>query len=418
MRVLFIDEKDWGKKVPYTIHYLAEYMAKRGHEVFAIDYDDTWAKAHHFDMIAHEQRRSISKVLPGVTVDVTSPAFLKIPALGRISSLVTHYQAIAQLIRCEKIEAMVIYSVTNAAPTLWLARRMNIPVVFHSIDMLGPLVPHRILERPAELIEQGLIRFSDGVLALTPIFAERARRMGARRVDVIPNGVNTEILRPGLDTTALRTELGLRDEKIILFVGTITRHVGLDLFLQHFARMPRDNVKFVVVGDDIITAGRETRQLQELCRTLGIEESVIFTGLQPAQRVPLYINLADVCVSPFPPSKFSRFNIAMKVFEYMACGKPTVTFQLEGTKSLVPPGNGGVLYAESHEEMFGMISRLLADSERRQRLGQTGRQMVERHFSWDSVTADLERVLGDLHGEQRFQHRRQRTDIKLTRPEG
>lgn len=396
MRVLFIDEKDWIKKVPYTIHYLAEHLARRGHHVFAIDYDDTWRKAHRFDLVARAQRRKITKVVSGASVDVTSPAFLKLPALGRVSTLWTHYRAIGELIRREAIEVLVTYSVTNALPTLWLARRMHLPVVFHSIDMLGPLVPHKILERPAELIEQGLIRFSDGVLALTPIFAERARRMGARRVEVIPNGVNTALLRPGLDTSALREELGLNDEQVILFVGTITRHVGLDQFLQHFARMRLDGVKFVIVGDDIITAGRETRLLQQRCRELGIEECVVFTGLQPAERVPTYINLADICVSPFPPSKFSRFNIAMKVFEYMACGKPTVTFQLEGTQSLVPPGMGGVLYTANYEEMFATIRRLLDDDQERERLGQAGRQLVERRFSWEKVAADLETVLGEL----------------------
>lgn len=396
MKILFVDEKDWVKKVPYTIHYLAEHLAKRGHRIYAVDYDDTWARESPLDLVGRERRRLLNKVVPGATVDVTSPAFLKMPALGRVSALATHYAAISRLIRTEGIDAMVIYSVTNAAPTLWLARRLNVPVVFHSIDMLGPLVPHKILERPAELIEQGLMRFSDAVLGLTPIFAERARGLGAREATVIPNGVNIEALRPGLDTTALRAELGLRDEKVILFVGTITRHVGLDLFLRHFARMPREGVKFVVVGDDVVTAGRERRRAEEVCRELGIEGSVIFTGLQPAQRVPLYINLADVCVSPFPPSKFSRYNIAMKVFEYMACGRPTVTFELEGTQSLVPPGSGGVIYTSGHEEMFAAIGRLLADEGGRLALGAAGRALVERQFSWERVAADLERVLERL----------------------
>ncbi|NTW00621.1 MAG: glycosyltransferase, partial [Oscillochloris sp.] len=180
MRILFVDEKDWAKKVPYTIHYLAEHMASRGHQVFAVDYDDTWTKNHRFDLIAGERRRLLNKVVPGSTVDVTSPAFIKVPGLSRISTLVTHYRAIANLIRREAIDAIVTYSITNAAPTLWLARRLNVPVVFHSIDMLAPLVPHTLLEWPAELIEQGLMRLSDGVLALTPVFAERARCLGAR----------------------------------------------------------------------------------------------------------------------------------------------------------------------------------------------------------------------------------------------
>lgn len=393
MRILFVDEKDWTKKVPYTIHYLAEQLAARGHTVLAVDFDDTWTKAHPLDLIAKRRRRHVAKLSQSHPVDLMSPSFAKLPVVSRLSTLVTHTWEIARLLRHEAIDCIVTYGITNAPETLLLARHYNIPIAFHSIDMLAPLVPWRYLEKPAEFLEQQLIRHSDYVLALTPVFAERARRLGARQVAVIPNGVDTTKLRPGLDTAALRAELGLGDEKVVLFVGTLTVHVGLEPFLRHLARARLDGVKFVVVGDDIVTAGREMQRTKALVRELGIEEHVIFTGMQPAQRVPLYINLADVCVSPFPPSKFSQFNIAMKVFEYMACGKPTITFQLEGTKSLVPPHAGGVVYVDTHAEMMGTIARLLGDDHEREALGRVGRQLVESCFSWDAVTHDLEAVL-------------------------
>ena len=396
MKILFVDEKDWTKKVPYTIHYLAEHLVKPGHTVVAVDFDDTWTRAHRLDLIAHRRRRPVAKLDQRHAVDLISPSFVKLPVASRLSTLATHTWEIARLLRREAIDCIVTYGITNAPETLLLGHWFNIPVAFHSIDMLGPLVPSKYLEKPTELIEQQLIRRSDCVLALTPVFAERARRLGAKRVAVIPNGVNIEKLRPGLQTGALRAELGLHDEKVILFVGTLTVHVGLDQFLRHLARMPLEGVKLVVVGDDIVTAGREMRRAQALVRELGIDDHVIFTGLQPAQRVPLYVNLADVCVSPFPPSKFSTLNIAMKVFEYMACGKPTITFQLEGTKSLVPPGAGGVMYVDSPDEMMAGIWRLLWDDQERNALGAAGRQLIEERFSWDRVTRDLEHVLLDL----------------------
>ncbi len=393
MRILFVDEKDWAKKVPYTIHYLAEHLVKRGHQVWAIDFDDTWRRTHALDLYARGRQRQVAKIDPRAAVELISPGFVKLPALSRISTLATHSWAIAGLLRRAKIDCIVTYSITNAAATLALAKLANVPVAFHSIDMLAPLVPHRALEWPAELIERELIRRADCVLALTPVFGERARMLGARQVAIIPNGVNVDALRPGLDTEQLREELGLGNNKVVLFVGTITKHVGLDLFLHHFARMPRDGVKLVIVGDDIVTGGRELRRAQAVCRELGIADRVIFTGLQPAERVPLYINLADVCVSPFPPATFSRYNITMKVFEYMACGKPTVMFNLAGTQSLVPPGSGGMVYVESYAQMCAAIDRLLQDAPERARLGAAGRALVVERFSWYHVTRNLERVL-------------------------
>jgi glycosyltransferase involved in cell wall biosynthesis len=396
MRILFVDEKDCVKKVPYTIHYLAEQLVKRGHQVAAIDFDDTWRRAHTLDLYARGRQRQVAKIDPRAVVELISPGFVKLPALSRLSTLATHTWALAGMLRRTKIDCIVTYSITNAAATLALAKLANVPVAFHSIDMLAPLVPHKALQWPAELIERVLIRRADCVLALTPVFGARARQIGARQVAIIPNGVNVDALRPGLDTAHLRQELGLGTDKVVLFVGTITKHIGLDPFLRHFARMPRDGIKLVIVGDDIVTNGRELRRAQAVCRELGIADSVIFTGLQPAERVPLYINLADVCVSPFPPSTFSRYNITMKVFEYMACGKPTVMFNLAGTQSLVPPGSGGIVYVESHADMCTAIEHLLQDAPERARLGAAGRALVAERFAWDHVTRDLERVLLDL----------------------
>ncbi|HJZ47384.1 MAG TPA: glycosyltransferase, partial [Roseiflexaceae bacterium] len=209
MRILFVDEKDWTKKVPYTIHYLAEQLVKRGHQVWAIDFDDTWRREHALDYYAPRRQRPIAKIDPRAAVELISPGFVKLPALSRISTLATHTWAIARLLRCEKIDCIVTYSISNAAATLALAKLANVPIAFHSIDMLAPLVPHKVLERPAELIERELIRRSDCVLALTPVFGERARTLGARQVAIIPNGVNVDALRPGLETTQLREELGL-----------------------------------------------------------------------------------------------------------------------------------------------------------------------------------------------------------------
>lgn len=393
MRILFLDEKSWRKKVPYTIHYLAEQLVGRGHKVFAIDFDDTWQKVGFLDFWSPASRCRIGKLDEGRAVDVVSPGFIKVAALSRISALLTHTAAIAKIIRHEQIDAIVTYSLTNAVPAVVVSRALGVPLLFHSIDMLAPLVPHPLLAKPAEWLEALLVRRSDCTLALTPVFEERARRIGARHTAVIPNGVALGRLRPGLDCESLREELGLKGLKVVLFVGTFTPHVGLAGLLRAFAQRPWPDTRLVLVGDDVVTQGRERRSAEAECRSLGIADLVIFTGLQPADKVPLYINLADVCISPFPPSTFSKYNIAMKVFEYMACAKPTVCFDLEGTKSLAPAGVSGVEYVGSYGEMMDCIRHLLDDAERRSRLGALGRQRVEQEFSWDQVGLQLEGVI-------------------------
>src|SRR5690349_13379542 len=112
MNILFVDEKDWSKKVPYTIHYLAEALVRRGHRVLAVDYDDTWRRAGARDLVSPRRQRQISKLDPHASVEVISPAFVKLPVASRLSTLLTHSWELARLLRREPIDAIVIYSVT------------------------------------------------------------------------------------------------------------------------------------------------------------------------------------------------------------------------------------------------------------------------------------------------------------------
>ncbi len=394
MHILFLDEKDWGKKVPYTIHYLAEHLSQCGHTVWAIDFDDTWERRSFGDWWSPRRERPVSKIL--APVQVISPGFVKVAGLSRLSTLATHTWAMLNFLRHKHVDAIVIYSLSNASQALLCSRLFKVPILFHSIDMLAPLIPHEVLVAPGLALERALIRGSDAVLALTPILGRRARALGARRVEIVPNGINLQRLRPELDTHDLREELGLApDDRVVVFVGTLIRHTGLDSFLHAFGPLAERGVKFVVVGDDVVTKGKELSRIKALTRELGLAESVIFTGLQPADRVPYYINLADVCVSTYPPSEFSRYNITMKVFEYMACERPTVCFNLEGTRSLVPPGHG-VIYVDSFEEMAHQIGYLLDDGDVCHEQGNRARHLMEERFSWSRVTDRMEEVLQDV----------------------
>ena len=394
MRILFLDEKSWEKKVPYTIHYFADRLSQRGHKIWAIDFDDTWERRSASDWWSPRRERSITKVV--APVRVISPGFVKIPGLSRLSTLATHTWTILDILRHEQVDAIVTYALSNAPQALLFSRMFEVPLLFHSIDMLAPLIPNRALVGPGLALERVLIRGSDAVLALTPVLGRRAKALGARRVATIPNGVDLQRLRPGLDVRDLREKLGLAiDDRVIVFVGTLIRHTGLDDFLRSFGPLATKGTKLVVVGDDVITKGRELARLKALSRELGLTQHVIFTGLQPADSVPCYINLADVCVSTYPPSEFSRYNITMKVFEYMACGRPTVCFNLEGTRSLVPPGHG-VTYVDSFEEMVHQVGCLLGDVCTSREQGDRARHLMEARFSWSRVTDRMEEVLQDV----------------------
>lgn len=391
MNLLFVDEKSWMKKVAYTPHYLAECLVRRGHKVYVIDFDDTWNRNRMFDFISRRSVIMKGKLDFKAQVEIHSPAFLKFPAISRLSTLLTHTLEIMNIIKQKQIDAVISYSLTNALGTILCCKYFKAPLIFHTIDMLGPLVPYKILRFPALYLERMLFKHAKIIFALTPLLGERAMSLGAKRVEIITNGVDTKKIRPGVNVSHLRKGLKLRDEKVILFLGTFNEHSGMKEFLAEFCKIAQDGIKLVVVGDDIVSGGKELEKIKVEAEELNIEQYIIFTGMQPVERAPEFISLADVCISTYYPSEFSKYNVTMKIFEYMAGGKPSVCFELPGTRSVVGEGKG-VFYVKSFSEMCDVIMSLLKDPDRRQLAGTRARHFIE-DFTWEKIALKAEEIM-------------------------
>ena len=243
MNILFVHEVDWLKKVVFDIHYLADALSQRGHHIYAIDYEDRWRRESTLDCGSLKTKvyDNIGRSLPGASVSVRRPGFIKIPGVSRISAAFTHYAEISRTIREKHIEAIVLYSVpTNGLQTLALGKKHNIPVIFRSIDILSMMVPYPILRPVTRFLEKRVYRGADLVLPNTPQYFRYVSRMGtpAERIRLLYIPINTGLFRPGVDASELRQKWGLtEDEQIIVFVGTLFNFSGLDGFLREFPRI-------------------------------------------------------------------------------------------------------------------------------------------------------------------------------------
>jgi len=171
MNILFIHEVDWLKKVVFEIHNLAEILSVRSHNVYAIDYEDSWKKNGIFDLgnLKTKEFEGISRAVPGSSVSLRRPGFIKIPVLSRVSASFSHYFEIQKTIKEKNIDVIMLYSVpTNGLQVVHIARRFGIPVVFRSIDILHRLVRHPVLRPATRCLEKKIYARVDAILAITP----------------------------------------------------------------------------------------------------------------------------------------------------------------------------------------------------------------------------------------------------------
>src|SRR3990170_2585131 len=151
VNILFVHEVDWFRKVVFEIHSLPELLSSFGHNVFVVDFGSLHDRKHIFDFgtLRTKEFNDVSRAHVGSSVELIRPGFIKAPFLDRASAIFTHYSEIKRIIREKEIDAIVLYSVpTNGPQTITLARKLGVPIIFRSIDVVHMLV-RKLSERQA-----------------------------------------------------------------------------------------------------------------------------------------------------------------------------------------------------------------------------------------------------------------------------
>jgi glycosyltransferase involved in cell wall biosynthesis len=212
---------------------------------------------------------------------------------------------------------------------------------------------------------------------------ESYRRIAIERGHMPPARVF--VVRSGADLSRVRVlppraELRRGKAHLVGYVGVIGKQEGLDLLLEAVAYMRRelhrDDVHFVIVGD-----GTELAAIRQLCRELGLDDCVEFTGRIPDAALWEIMSTADVCVNPDRANDMNDKSTMNKILEYMALGKPIVQFDL--TEGRFSAGEAS-LYARPNDvaDFAAKLCELLDDPARRASMGAIGRRRVEGGLAW------------------------------------
>ena len=181
------------------------------------------------------------------------------------------------------------------------------------------------------------------------------------------------------------------------YLGVIGQQEGIKYLLdaaQSIKKSGRDDIFWGIVG-----GGPDLEHMRNLCKEMGLNDIVEFTGRVPDQTLLDYLNTADVCINCDEYNAMNDKSTMNKVLEYMALGKPIVQFDLtEGRFS----AQEASLYAEPNnaEDMANKVLTLLDDPAMRKRMGDYGRQRVINQLSWEHTSKAL------LEGYDRYFSRR------------
>ena len=204
-------------------------------------------------------------------------------------------------------------------------------------------------------------------------------------IEIFTNAVNPEIFEPKPIKMARET-LGYDlkpDEFVVGFVGSLANRHRLTELFEGFAEAvgSEPDTKLLIVGGK--EGSDKMRRLRELAGNVGIENRVLFTGTVPHNSVPVHISACDVLYGVSDPN----FPTApLKVFEYLACGRPVITTQ-QRELSFVSEYELGYILNEMTSGAVAQGIQRYYRSERGEALsqGRRGRKFVLNNHTWDKL---------------------------------
>lgn len=275
----------------------------------------------------------------------------------------------------------------------FLKRILGVPMVFDCQGSLTEeLVDHGFAKRGNWLfklflfVEKLVNRWGNHVVTSSTPTAQLLREsfsMTGSDLSVVGDGVDTDVFRPDVEVATVREEVGLPKGKIIaVFLGAMTEYQGVDILLESIKVLGErvKNVHFLLMG-------YPEEGYEQKAKAMGIEHLVTFTGRIEYHRAPEYLCLGDLAVSP----KISSTEANGKLFNYMACGLPTVVFDAPVNREIL--GDVGV-YASFGDalSLAERVEELVLDRSRLTDLGVRVRERAVSDYSWTGVAKKLERI--------------------------
>jgi len=238
--------------------------------------------------------------------------------------------------------------------------------------------------------ERHVWRAADGYVTITKgVLDDMRGRFGDRdHVAVVPDGVR---LQDGRTFVAPRA----RPNAVVTYAGHLYPWKGVDALLRAIASLPR--VQGVIVGGH--PAESDLGRLQSLAQSLRVAARVTFTGLVSRADVGHYLEQADVLVMPHTSTQVSeRYASPLKLFEYMAAGKPIVASDLPAVREVLRDGENAVLVKPSNTEALATgIEQVVENPDLAERIARRAFDEAGS-YTWDARAERLEtlfeRVLG------------------------
>jgi glycosyltransferase involved in cell wall biosynthesis len=235
------------------------------------------------------------------------------------------------------------------------------------------------------------------ISTVTNQFIEHFKNRGfpGEKTTFLPNGADTEFLRPQNPSQLLLDRWGVQDKKVFLYVGTHAYYHGLDTLIEA-ADLLRENpeIVFIMIGN-----GPERHRLKKLCAVKQLKNVIFATS--PYEEMDQLYSIAYASIATLRNLDVAKGMRLSKVFPSLSCGVPVVYSGVGEAAELIAQNKCGLVVAPENPELLAKaISDLASAPEWKSELGQNGLSLVQGQYSWSWIVQRWLSEIGFTYDEK------------------
>ena len=270
-----------------------------------------------------------------------------------------------------------------------LLLEIDSPEVYEFSTFHGEYITHQKLLKYVELLN---IKYANACFTVSNDLKHYFLQQGMpeEKIHVITNGADVTRFIPRINKQKVVGKYALQNKIVVGFVGSFHYWHGVEnlISLIEGTLALQPNICFLLVGE----GGPMKTKLEQFITKKGHRDRVILTGHIVHEEIPQYISTMDIVLAPYPKLDFFYYS-PVKIYEYMACGKPVVTTRIGQIAEIIQDGKNGFLCRpDDVKQMQAKISELVTSPSLRALIGEAATQTMVEHHSWREKAEQLSRL--------------------------
>ena len=246
---------------------------------------------------------------------------------------------------------------------------------------LGFLKKGSIAEKMSRSFERRCLEKTDQITVTTSELGERISSDNAiqNKIVLMSNGVNTAFFKPSSQPK----------KNQIVYAGNIGYAQDLELVIRAMKIISEKYpLKFIIAG-----AGDIKEHLEEVVKSEGLEEIVLFPGTIPREAVPQLIAESLIGVAPLKDISTLEYAAPTKVYEYMSCGIPFLGCGRGEIKRIAEESCAGVIAENNPNSIASELINIIDDPYNITKMGKSGREYVIKHYDRGIIALKLKDII-------------------------